>query len=82
MAQYFQNNHAPDCPLKFSLYMESSGSYYDVPTDTIRGASDIVYQPDDQTEVNGYWYLRSLTGDANGPLTNSDSGNYNMRASA
>ena len=41
-----------------------------------------MYQADDKLETSGYWYLRSLTGDAHGALTNSDSGAYNMRAQA
>ena len=51
-------------------------------SDSSRGSSDIMYQANDQLETNGYWYLRSLTGDAHGPLTNSDSENYNMQAEA
>ena len=57
-------------------------TYTDLKIDSSRISSDIMYQADDVDQVNGYWYLRSLTGDAHGPLTNSDSGKYNMKAKA
>jgi hypothetical protein len=56
------------------------GSYTNIKSDSSRTSSDIMYQADDKLETSGYWYLRSLAGDAHGALTNSDSGAYNMRA--
>ena len=66
----------------FWMEKENSGSYTTIESDSSRGSSDIMYQADDKLETNGYWYLRSLTGDTHGPLTNINSGNYNMRAIA